>query len=181
MPILARDRRACNARCRSSVETKALIVRLNWFYSLEAQQVRLYTEQSKAAPDMYSRKVLERVAAIEQGHVDNIGATITRLGGAPTLMGEVLASALGMVVGKASGAAGLIELLKLDISLEEKAMRDYKDLILKVGHDRDLFETLWSNLIDEDIHTAWFANKLKELERIERRRAYLSEVQTPRE
>jgi len=175
------NRQACNARWQPDVDTKALITRLNWFYSLEAQQVRLYTEQSKAAPDMYTCKVLERVAAIEQGHVDNISAAITRLGGAPILMGEVLASALGVVMGKASGAAGLIELLKLDISLEEKAMRDYKDLILKVGHDHDLFETLWSNLVDEDIHTAWFANKLKELERIERRRAYLSEVQTPRE
>lgn len=34
---------------------------------------------------------------------------------------------------------------------------------------QDLFETLWSNLIDEDIHTARFANKVKELERVERR------------
>lgn len=156
------------------METKTLITRLNWFYSLETQQVRLYTEQSKAAPDMYSRKALERIAAIEQGHVDNIGAAITRLGGTPTLMGEMLGSALGAIMGKASGAAGLIDLLKLDISLEEKAMRDYKDLILKVGRDRELFETLWSNLIDEDIHTAWFANKLRELERVESRRASMS-------
>lgn len=163
------------------MDTKALIARLNWFYSLEVEQVRLYTEQSKAAPDMYSRKVLERVAAIEQGHVDNIGATITRLGGTPTLVGEVLASAFGVVMGKASGAAGLIDLLKLDISLEEKAMRDYKDLILKVGRDQDLFETLWSNLIDEDIHTAWFANKVKELERIGRRRAHIPAVEAARE
>lgn len=163
------------------MDTRALIAQLNWFYSLEAQQVRLYTEQSKAAPDMYSRKGLERVAAIEQGHVDNIGATITRLGGNPTLMGEVLASAMGTVVGKASGAAGLIDVLKLDISLEEKAMRDYKRLILKVGRDQDLFEILWSNLIDEDIHTAWFANKLAELERVERLRARSPAIESPRE
>ncbi len=151
------------------MDTKALISRLNWFYSLEVEQVRLYTEQSKAVPDMYSRKTLERVAAIEQGHVDNIGAIIIRLGGTPTRVGGVLASAIGVVMGKASGAAGLIDLLKLDIALEEKAMRDYKDLILKVGRDQELFDTLWSNLIDEDIHTAWFANKVKELERVERR------------
>ena len=44
-------------------------------------------------------------------------------------------------------------------------MKDYKDLILHVGEDEDLFNLLWSNLIDEDLHTAWFSNKVKELEK----------------
>lgn len=40
-------------------------------------------------------------------------------------------------------------------------MRDYKDLIVKIGDNRELSDLLWANLIDEDLHTAWFANKLK--------------------
>ncbi len=40
-------------------------------------------------------------------------------------------------------------------------MQDYKSMILNVGNDHHLFDVLWDNLIDEDLHTAWFANKLK--------------------
>ncbi|MDI6710529.1 MAG: hypothetical protein QMC81_09305 [Thermoanaerobacterales bacterium] len=50
--------------------------------------------------------------------------------------------------------------LRAEITLEEKAMKDYKDLFVRVGNEH-LFDTLWDNLIDEDLHTAWLANKLR--------------------
>ena len=144
-----------------------LIRRLNWFYSLELQQVDLYTAQSRAMDDIYLSKTLERVAVIEQQHVDNIAEKIRELGGEPTLLGDIAAPLLGKFMGKVTGFIGPIMVLKTDIALEEKAMRDYKDLILKAGQDEELFSLLWANLIDEDLHTAWFANKVKELERLE--------------
>jgi len=149
------------------VDRGTLIRRLNWFYSLELQQVDLYTAQSRAMDDIYLSKTLERVAVIEQQHVDNIAEKIRELGGEPTLLGDIAAPLLGKFMGKVTGFIGPIMVLKTDIALEEKAMRDYKDLILKAGQDEELFSLLWANLIDEDLHTAWFANKVKELERLE--------------
>jgi len=76
----------------------------------------------------------------------------------------VISPLLGKTAGFLSGLVGPKAILKLDITLEEKAMKDYKDLIVRIGNDPHLFDVLWDNLIDEDIHTAWFANKLRELE-----------------
>ena len=144
------------------MNTQQLIRKLNWFYSLELNQVELYQVQGKAVDDIYLKKLLERVAKIEQGHVDNISDYIYKLGGKPTVLGEAVAPVTGMIAGKVSSWAGVINMLKSDIILERKAVTDYQDLVLKVS-DKDLFELLWSNLIDEDLHAAWFARRVEEL------------------
>jgi bacterioferritin len=147
------------------VEEKRLIAKLNWFYSLETQQVDLYTMQAHAMDDIYLAKAFARIAVIEQQHVDNIAAEIRRRGQAPTKLGEVIAPYLGKIAGGLTGALGAEAALKADIVLEKKAMKDYKDLILRTG-EKELFDVLWDNLLDEDLHTAWFANKLKELQNL---------------
>jgi len=146
------------------VHEKELVTKLNWFYSLELNQVDLYTAQAHAMEDIYLAKTLARIAAIEQQHVDNMAAEIKRRGAEPTRLGDVISPLLGKTAGFLSGLVGPKAILKLDITLEEKAMKDYKDLIVRIGNDPHLFDVLWDNLIDEDIHTAWFANKLRELE-----------------
>lgn len=141
-----------------------ILARLNWFYSLELNQVDLYTAQSRQQEDIYLQRVLERVAGIEQQHVDNIAAQIKRLGGTPTKIGDVLAPVAGQIAGKVLARIGTAALLRANIKLEEMAMRDYKDFLLKAGGDRELYNSLWNNLIDEDLHTSWFASKLREME-----------------
>lgn len=147
-----------------NLNRQQLIDKLNWFYSLELSQVDLYTAQSRRTEDTYISKVLERVAVIEQQHVDNIADKIKELGGKPTFLGELLAPVTGKILGKAVSLAGTVAALKADISLEERAMRDYKEFILQAGGDADLLNLLWANLVDEDLHTAWFTGKVRELE-----------------
>ena len=144
---------------------KELIARLNWFYSLEINQVDLYTAQANAVEDdIYLAKTLARVAVIEQQHVDNMAKAIKKMGAEPTKLGDVISPLVGKATGLVTGLVGPKLMLKADITLEEKAMQDYKDLIINIGNNEHLFNVLWDNLIDEDLHTAWFANKLKELE-----------------
>jgi len=143
-----------------------LVNKLNWFYSLELNQVDLYMAQSKQTrnKDFYVSKVLERASYIEQQHVDNIADKIKSLGKTPTALGDVIAPILGKMSGNVVAKTGLITMLKVNIMLEKKAMEDYKDLIMKINED-DLFTLLWSNLIDEDLHTSWFSGKVQELEK----------------
>jgi bacterioferritin len=98
--------------------------------------------------------------------VDNIADKIKQYGKEPALIGELIAPITGDIAGMITGKSGIISLLKADIALEQKAMSDYKDFILKGGKDQDLFDLLWDHLIDEDLHTAWFSNKVRELEQI---------------
>ncbi|KJS87767.1 MAG: cytochrome B [Peptococcaceae bacterium BICA1-8] len=115
--------------------------------------------------DFYISKVLERASYIEQQHVNNIADKIKSLGKTPTSLGDVIAPILGKMSGNVVARTGLITMLKINIMLEKKAMDDYKNLIMKIEKEDDLFTLLWSNLIDEDLHTSWFSSKIQELEK----------------
>ena len=147
-----------------SMDEKQILNKLNWFYSLELNQVGLYKAQSKYVEDIYVRKVLERAVDIEQQHVDNIAAQIRARDGEPTSLGDVIAPLMGKTSGNIVSWLGLVPALKANIMLEQKAMSDYKDFILQIGEDYELFNLLWSHLIDEDFHTSWFHSKVQEIE-----------------
>jgi len=147
------------------VQKEEIIKRLNWFYSLEHNQVDLYTTQSKNTDNLYIKKTFARISLIEQKHVNMIADKIKELGGTPTLLGNVIGSLSGRITGKLTGKTDMTNLLKLNIKLEEKAMQDYKQFISSVEKNEDLSELLWSNLIDEDLHKAWFYSKIDDLKK----------------
>ena len=149
------------------MDKDTLLARLNWFYSLELNQVDLYMAQSKKVEDTYTSVTFERVAFIEQQHADNIAETIKEFGGKPTSLGDVIAPIIGSFVGTLLPLVGLGNSLKVNILLEERAMQDYQNLINAIQDDqglKELLKILQFNQIDEDFHTAWFSEKLKKLQ-----------------
>lgn len=144
-----------------------LISKLNWFYSLELNQVDLYIAQSKTFEGTYISQAFERIAYIEQQHVDNIAEKIKELGGIPTKIGDVISPIIGSIAGKIISVAGLESTLKANILIEHKAMHDYREFINTVkseNQDQELLKILQNNHVDEDLHTAWFSKKLIELQ-----------------
>ena len=144
-----------------------LLSKLNWFYSLELNQVDLYVSQSRTFKNTYIGQAFQRIAYIEQQHVDNIAEKIKELDGTPTKLGDVISPIIGSVAGKLVSLSGLQNTLKTNILIEQKAMKDYRDLIETVqteNGDEELLKILTNNHVDEDLHTAWFAKKLTELE-----------------
>lgn len=140
-----------------------VVSKLNWFYSLELNQVDLYYSQSKSFKGTYYGQVFERISYIEQQHVQNIGRKIRDLGGSPSLLGNVIAPIIGNIGGKMISLTGLDDTLKINILLEEKAMKDYKELIHqmeKENFSQELIKVLQNNYIDEDLHTVWFKSYL---------------------
>lgn len=143
-----------------------IISKLNWFYSLELNQVDLYTSQSNSFKGTYHSQVFERISYIEQQHVDNIAEKIKDLGGTPSLLGNVLAPIIGSIGGKVVSLTGLEDTLKINILLEKKAKKDYKEFIHKIkteNHEKELLQLLKSNYIDEDLHSAWFKSYLTKI------------------
>ena len=146
------------------MDTDTLISHLNWFYSLELNQVDLYNAQSKAFKGRYSGLVFERCAYIEQNHVDNIGEKIKDLGGKPTVLGDIISPIIGRVAGELISMTGLEDTLAINIMIEQKAMKDYNHLIEKLYHDKyddkELTKMLQHNFVDEHLHTEWFRTKI---------------------
>ena len=56
--------------------------------------------------------------------------------------------------------------LQGNIRIENKAMADYVALLKRVGaaFGPELQTVLQHNLVDEDVHTAWFARRLADYE-----------------
>ncbi len=145
-----------------------LIAKLNWFYSLELNQVDLYRTQYGTFIGSYESIIFERTADIEQEHVDKIANQIRLLGGVPTKLGDVLSPILGKVAGSLLSASGIENTLKANILLEQKAMNDYTDLINTIQDDygSELKKILQHNLVDEDTHTAWFSMRLSDYDNL---------------
>lgn len=146
------------------MDTDTLISKLNWFYSLELNQVDLYNAQSKIFKGRYSGLVFERCAYIEQNHVDNIGEKIKALGGKPTVLGDIISPIIGKVAGELIAMTGIEDTLAINIMIEQKAMKDYNDLIEKLYQDKygdkELIKILQHNFVDEHLHTEWFRTKI---------------------
>lgn len=150
------------------MKRKHLINKLNWFYSLELNQVDRYMAQSKAFKGTYEGIVFERTAHIEQDHVENIGDIIKELGGRPTRFGGIVSPTLGRIAGNLVSLFGVEQTLKANILIERKAMKDYTNLINTIGDEygEELKRILQHNLVDEDVHTAWFSERLNDYENI---------------
>lgn len=145
-----------------------LIAKLNWFYSLELNQVDLYRAQSGNFIGSYESIIFERTADIEQEHVDKIAYQIRKLDGVPTKLGDILSPILGKVAGSLVSISGIENVLKANILLEQKAMTDYTELINTIQDDygAELKKILQHNLVDEDTHTAWFSMRLADYDNL---------------
>jgi len=146
------------------LDKEELISKLNWFYSLELNQVDLYNAQSKAFKGRHSGLVFERCAYLEQNHVDNIGEKIKELGSKPSVLGDVLSPIIGKLAGGIIASTGLEDTLMANILIEQKAMKDYNSLIENLHRekwaDEELIKILQYNFVDEHLHTEWFRTKL---------------------
>ena len=146
------------------MKEKDLIRRLNWFYGLETTQVENYLAQSRAVKDKYISIGLERVAMIEEGHVDNIKMMIVGLGGKPSVASDVFFPVAGSAFGKVLSIPDIPGMMRANIRIEAMAVRDYQRLIDTLeneGKYDHLVQTLKYNLIDEDLHSAWFLEGIK--------------------
>jgi len=141
------------------MDIEKVISKLNWFYTLEINQVDLYMTQSRKAEDLHLQRALKKFAEIEQGHVENIREMIEQLGQTHTLAGEVLGEITGKIAGKLSSLPSPAETLKFDVALERKAIADYHKLIDLVDEPA-ICDLLWNNLIDEELHTSWMQSRI---------------------
>ncbi|MDP4126231.1 MAG: ferritin-like domain-containing protein [Bacillota bacterium] len=146
------------------MDVDKLISKLNWFYSLELNQVDFYNAQSKAFKGRYSSVVFERLTYIEQNHADRLGEKIKELGGKPTALGDIISPIIGKIAGELLSMTGLEDTLAVNIIIEQKAMKDYNDLIDRLHQDKysdqELTKLLQSNFVDEHFHTEWFRTKI---------------------
>ncbi|HHU62673.1 MAG TPA: ferritin-like domain-containing protein [Clostridiales bacterium] len=143
------------------MDVQNIINKLNWFYMLELMQVDSYINQSRLSKNPQICHALERFAYIEQQHANNIRHQLARFGAKPNPSATVIPPWIGRIVGKTAPAMGEFLMLRLNISIEQKAKSDYLKFIDGV-RDPYLLKMLWSHYIDEDLHATWMAKKSRQ-------------------
>lgn len=143
------------------LDRPAVLRALNEFLALERQQVAMYGAQAARARRGEISSGLQRLREVEEGHVANLSALIEQYGGSAGAL-PALAPALGKLLARATRAAGLINLLKIDAAIERKATNDYQSLLDRVS-DPELRRVLRSNQIDEEQHIYWLENAVRGL------------------
>lgn len=141
------------------MKRESLLAKLNWFYSLEINQVDLYKTQSRQAKDPHLAIALIKFAEIEQDHVENFRELIERLGASPTVIGEVAGELIGKFAGSLSAIVSWEKVIKFNIAIETKAISDYNALMSQVD-DSKVKNLLLRNQIDEELHTCWMREYL---------------------
>ncbi len=140
-----------------------LIFRLKEFYTLETFQVAFYKTQVTSTCNEYYSKAFEKMVQIESAHADFFAQVLDKANiEVPTIVGSVFEIA-GGYIGRVVESTGPNNTCKLGIALETKAIETYRAFITETRdkHYSELRNTLMEYLLDEEFHTLWLKDYIK--------------------
>lgn len=141
---------------------------LRQMHNIERFAVEIYRTQTRAFPR--EKRIADRLKAAmanEREHENDLQARIRELGGIPSWQGSFFQMA-GMLLGFATTILGKMFLLKTDIRIEKRAVRDYEDFLRKVDFDEKSRRLIQKNVEDEKVHIRRWKDSIKMLQEQQR-------------
>lgn len=136
---------------------------LKFMYNMERFATQIYRTQRGAFTAEEIIKRLEAAADNEQQHVDNLQERILDLHGTPSYIGFVFQIA-GRILGLAARGLGKLFILKTDIWIEKRAIKDYRNFLNKIDFDEKSVALIERIIVDEQRHVDTWENSVKILE-----------------
>ena len=124
---------------------------LRKMHNMERFAVEIYSTQIGAFSEKEIADRLRAAMANEQEHVNDLQARIGELGGSSSWLGFLFQMA-GKLLGFTSPLLGKVFLLKADIRLERRAVKDYGNFLQKVDFDEKSRVVIQKNIEDEKAH-----------------------------
>jgi bacterioferritin len=124
---------------------------LRKMHNVERFAVEIYRTQIRAFPEKEIADRLRAAMANEQEHVNDLRARIGELGGTCSWLGFLFRMA-GKLLGFTTTLLGKVFLLKADIRIERRAVKDYGNFLQKVHFDEKSRGLIQKNLEDEKAH-----------------------------
>lgn len=128
-----------------------VLIALRKMHNFEKLAVKIYGAQIRAFSEKEIADRLREAMDNEQEHVDDLQACIEELGGSPSRVGFFFKMA-GKFLGFATTLMGKMFLLKTDIRLEKRAVKDYGDFLQTVHFDEKSRDLIEKNIEDEKVH-----------------------------
>jgi len=136
---------------------------LRKMHNMERFAVEIYSTQIGAFSEKEIADRLRAAMANEQEHVNDLQARIGELGGSSSWLGFLFQMA-GKLLGFTSPLLGKVFLLKADIRLERRAVKDYGNFLQKVDFDEKSRVVIQKNIEDEKAHIKRWEESLEILQ-----------------
>ena len=132
---------------------------LKMMYNMERLATALYKAQTRAFREEEMLNKLAAAAANEQQHVDKLKSRTTELGGSPSRVG-LFFQTTGTIFGFFVTFAGRVFVLRTDVWIEKRAIRDYDNYMKRVKFDDDTVGLLQRIISDEERHVATWQDSI---------------------
>ena len=136
---------------------------LRFMYNMERFATQIYRTQRSAFKEKEIADKLSAAADNEQQHVDYLKARIAELNGAPSRLGFLFQMA-GRILGFVARIFGKLFILKTDIWVEKRAIKDYGSFLRKVDFDEKSVLLIEKIIADEKIHVSTWQHSIEILE-----------------
>jgi bacterioferritin len=138
---------------------------LNTMYNIERAATAIYKAQTGAfSGDSAYYETFKAATANEQEHADGLKARVAELKGKGSFMGWFFALG-GMMIGIATRIMGKKRVMKTNIWVEQKAVKDYGAFLERVNFDEKSAALIKKNIGDEQRHVDNWTRILGELSR----------------
>ena len=140
-----------------------VISSLKFMYNMERFATQIYKTQRGAFTE---KEIIEKLIAAadnEQQHVNILKERILELHGTPSSLGFIFQTA-GRILGLAARGLGKLFILKADIWIEKRAIKDYRGFLSGVEFNEKSIALIERIIVDEQRHVDTWENSIKILE-----------------
>jgi rubrerythrin len=133
---------------------------LKWMYNMERFATQVYRTQVRAFSEEEIAERLKAAAINEQQHVDNLRNHIVELKGTPSRVG-LLFQLVGVLFSLIARPLGRFFILRTDVLIEKRAIKDYGIFLKKVNFDEQSVSLIHRIIEDEKRHVENWEHSVK--------------------
>ncbi len=133
---------------------------LKFMHNMERFATEIYQTQRSSFKEKEIADKLSAAADNEQQHADNLKARIMELNATPSLLGFLFQMA-GKILGFVTKILGKLFILKTDIWIEKRAIKDYGSFLRKIEFDEESVALIQRIIVDEKRHVATWKNSIE--------------------
>ena len=128
----------------------------------ELSAVELYRAHVAAIGESAIAEGVQAILEVEREHASSLSRRIRQLGGRPVEPGGP-ATIVGRAAAAGSQSLPTVELLRLELSEEQSAIKHYAAAIAEIMDDEDTLSLLAEQLQDEIAHALWMKQQIRAL------------------
>jgi bacterioferritin len=138
------------------------ITSLKFMYNMERFATQIYLTQRRVFDEESMLKKLNSAAANEQEHINFLRKRIMELQGGRSYIGFLFQTA-ARILGSIAGIFGQKFVLKIDVFVEDRAIKDYGTFLNRIKFDEDTVQMINRIIADEVFHKDTWKSSIEEL------------------